>query len=121
MCINKILSQLLEIMSQLFSDVMHLVERHSAITRCCVNVFCTICLWALRQLEQQEGRNKTQEDDLHLRLSSLQEVNRSLALDKANLTADVKRMEAELQLTRQANRYKLSGASSVSVCCSRTL
>lgn len=63
---------------------------------------------ALRQLEQQESKNKSETDELLLRVSSLQEENRSLALDKANLTIDMKRMEAELELTRQANRYKLS-------------
>ena len=64
-------------------------------------------LLTLRQLEQQENKNKSEMDELLLRLSSLQEENRSLALDKANLTADMKRTEAELELARQANRYKL--------------
>lgn len=59
----------------------------------------------LRQLEEQESRNKNEMDELLLRLSSLQEENRSLALDKANLSADLKRMEAELELKKQANRY----------------
>lgn len=62
-------------------------------------------LLALRQLEQQESRNKSEMEELLLRLSSLQEDNRSLALDKANLTADLKRMESELELKKQANRY----------------
>ncbi|XP_051235570.1 centrosomal protein of 89 kDa isoform X3 [Dicentrarchus labrax] len=57
-----------------------------------------------RQLEQQESRNKSDMDELLVRLSSLQEDNRSLALDKANLTADIKRMEAELELHKRANR-----------------
>lgn len=60
---------------------------------------------ALRQLEQQESRNKSEMDELLLRLSSLQEENRSLALEKANLTADIRRMEAEQELAKQANRY----------------
>lgn len=62
-------------------------------------------LLALRQLEQQEIRNRSETDDLHLRLSSLQEENRRLALDKANLSADKMRLEAEQDLTKQANRY----------------
>nr|XP_040020116.1 centrosomal protein of 89 kDa isoform X1 [Gasterosteus aculeatus aculeatus] len=57
-----------------------------------------------RQLEQQEIRNRSETDDLHLRLSSLQEENRRLALDKANLSADKMRLEAEQDLTKQANR-----------------
>ncbi|XP_037339325.1 centrosomal protein of 89 kDa isoform X1 [Pungitius pungitius] len=57
-----------------------------------------------RQLEQQEIRNRSEMDNLLLRLSSLQEENRSLALDKANLSADKMRMEAEQDLTKQANR-----------------
>ncbi|XP_029353702.1 centrosomal protein of 89 kDa isoform X2 [Echeneis naucrates] len=56
------------------------------------------------QLEQQEKRSKSELDQLLLRASSLQEENRSLALDKLNLTADLKRMEAKLELSRQANR-----------------
>uniref|UniRef100_A0A8D0A2J5 Centrosomal protein 89 n=1 Tax=Sander lucioperca TaxID=283035 RepID=A0A8D0A2J5_SANLU len=72
------------------------------------NTFCHIVLYnlplALRQLEQQESRNKSEMDELLLRLSSLQEENRSLALEKANLTADIRRMEAEQELAKQANR-----------------
>lgn len=70
----------------------------------CYNVLYNLLL-VLRQLEQQESRNKSEMDELLVRLSSLQEENRSLALDKANLSADIKRAEAELELTKQANRY----------------
>ncbi len=72
----------------------------------CYNVQYNLLL-VLRQLEQQESRNKSEMDELLIRLSSLQEENRNLALDKANLSADIKRVEAELELTKQANRYKL--------------
>ncbi|XP_075934202.1 centrosomal protein of 89 kDa [Anarhichas minor] len=65
---------------------------------------CNIAGKLRRQLEQQESRNKSEMDETRLRSSSLQEENRSLALDKANLTADIKRMEAEQDLTKQANR-----------------
>ncbi|GLD55590.1 centrosomal protein of 89 kDa isoform X3 [Lates japonicus] len=65
---------------------------------------CNIAGKLRRQLEQQESRSKREMDELLLRVSSLQEENRSLALDKANLTADIKRMEAEVELTRQAKR-----------------
>ncbi|XP_044222813.1 centrosomal protein of 89 kDa [Thunnus albacares] len=65
---------------------------------------CNIAGKLRRQLEQQESKNRSEMDELLLRLSSLQEENRSLALDKANLSADMKRMEAELELARQANR-----------------
>lgn len=70
----------------------------------CYNSLYNLLL-VLRQLEQQESQNKNEMDELLLRLSSLQEENRSLALDKANLSADLKRMEAELELKQQANRY----------------
>lgn len=70
----------------------------------CYNVLYNLLL-ALRQLEQQESRNKGEMDGFLLRLSSLQEENRSLALDKANLTADLKRVETELDIKKQANRY----------------
>lgn len=69
----------------------------------CYNSLYNLLL-VLRQLEQQESQNKNEMDELLLRLSSLQEENRSLALDKANLSADLKRMEAELELKQQANR-----------------
>ncbi|XP_071344372.1 centrosomal protein of 89 kDa isoform X2 [Trachinotus anak] len=65
---------------------------------------CNIAGKLRGQLEQQEKRNKSERDQLLLTVSRLQEENRSLALDKANLTADIKRMEAELELIRQANR-----------------
>lgn len=70
----------------------------------CYNSLYNLLL-VLRQLEQQESQNKNEMDELLLRLSSLQEENRSLALDKANLSADLKRMEAELELKQQAHRY----------------
>ncbi|KAF0043557.1 hypothetical protein F2P81_004894 [Scophthalmus maximus] len=65
---------------------------------------CNIAGKLRGQLEQQENGNKRATDELLLRVSSLQEGNRRLAQDKANVTADVKRLEAELQLSRQANR-----------------
>ncbi|XP_068174441.1 centrosomal protein of 89 kDa isoform X2 [Antennarius striatus] len=58
----------------------------------------------IKQLEQQENRNRSERDDLLHKLSSLQKKNMSHSLDKANLTADLKKMEAELELNRQANR-----------------
>nr|XP_043885395.1 centrosomal protein of 89 kDa isoform X1 [Solea senegalensis] len=64
---------------------------------------CSITGKLKGQLEQLVNRNKIEMDELHLRVSSLLEENRSLALDKANLTADVKRLEADLKLSRQAN------------------
>ncbi|XP_074523232.1 centrosomal protein of 89 kDa [Halichoeres trimaculatus] len=57
-----------------------------------------------RQLEQQESRSKKEVEEMLLRLSSLQEENRRLALDKTRLSADVKTMEADLELSRQVNR-----------------
>ncbi|XP_068455534.1 centrosomal protein of 89 kDa isoform X2 [Clinocottus analis] len=65
---------------------------------------CNIAGKLRRQLEKQESQNKSEMDELLLRLSSLQEENRRLALDKADLTADVRNMEAEQDLTKQANR-----------------
>ncbi|KAI9517951.1 hypothetical protein NQZ68_001121 [Dissostichus eleginoides] len=65
---------------------------------------CDIAGKLRRQLGQQESKNKSEMDDFLIRFSSLQEENRSLAVDKANLTAYVKRMEAEQELTKQANR-----------------
>lgn len=65
---------------------------------------CNIVGKLRRQLEQQESRNKSDMDDLLLKVSNLQEKNRSLTLEKADLSADVKRMETELELSEQTNR-----------------
>uniref|UniRef100_A0A673A194 Centrosomal protein 89 n=1 Tax=Sphaeramia orbicularis TaxID=375764 RepID=A0A673A194_9TELE len=66
--------------------------------------FLCYLLWAHRQLEQQESRNKSDTDELLLKVSNLQEKNRSLTLEKADLSADIKRMETELELSEQTNR-----------------
>ncbi|XP_063324754.1 centrosomal protein of 89 kDa isoform X1 [Pelmatolapia mariae] len=65
---------------------------------------CSIAGKLRRQLEQHESRSKGEIDKLLLRVSNLQEENRILALDKAQLTAKTRAMEAELELSRQANR-----------------
>ncbi|XP_062246109.1 centrosomal protein of 89 kDa [Platichthys flesus] len=65
---------------------------------------CSIAGKLRGQLEQQENSSKSTMDELLLRVSSLQEESRRLALDKANLGADIKRNEAELELCRQENR-----------------
>uniref|UniRef100_A0A668W3V8 Centrosomal protein 89 n=1 Tax=Oreochromis aureus TaxID=47969 RepID=A0A668W3V8_OREAU len=65
---------------------------------------CSIAGKLRRQLEQHESRSKGETDKLLLRVSNLQEENRILALDKAQLTAKTRAMEAELELSRQANR-----------------
>ncbi|XP_029987051.1 centrosomal protein of 89 kDa [Sphaeramia orbicularis] len=65
---------------------------------------CNITGKLRRQLEQQESRNKSDTDELLLKVSNLQEKNRSLTLEKADLSADIKRMETELELSEQTNR-----------------
>uniref|UniRef100_A0A3Q3LRG4 Centrosomal protein 89 n=1 Tax=Mastacembelus armatus TaxID=205130 RepID=A0A3Q3LRG4_9TELE len=65
---------------------------------------CNIAGKLRRQLEQQESKNKSEMDELRLRVTSLQEENKHLVLDKAKLTADVKKLEADLELTRHTNR-----------------
>lgn len=57
-----------------------------------------------RQLEQEEGRKQSEVGELIQRVSRLQAEKQSLVRDKTNLTADIKSMEAELELSRQANR-----------------
>uniref|UniRef100_A0A3P8VGB9 Centrosomal protein 89 n=1 Tax=Cynoglossus semilaevis TaxID=244447 RepID=A0A3P8VGB9_CYNSE len=56
------------------------------------------------QLEQLESSYKSETDKLLLQVSRLQDVNRKLAVDKANLSADVEKREADLELSRQENR-----------------
>ncbi|KAM9764567.1 centrosomal protein of 89 kDa isoform 2-T2 [Menidia menidia] len=65
---------------------------------------CSIAGELRGHLEKQESRSKSEIDELLLRVSALQEENRSLVLDRANLTADVNTAKAELELCRQANR-----------------
>lgn len=60
--------------------------------------------FTFRQLEQEESKNKSEMNQLLLRVSSLREENRSLALRKTKLSSDVIALKAELQLCRQANR-----------------
>uniref|UniRef100_A0A3Q4GJ88 Centrosomal protein 89 n=1 Tax=Neolamprologus brichardi TaxID=32507 RepID=A0A3Q4GJ88_NEOBR len=59
---------------------------------------CSIAGKLRRQLEQHESRSKDGIDKLLLRVSNLQEENRILALDKAQLTAKTRAMEAELDV-----------------------
>ncbi|KAM4597370.1 centrosomal protein of 89 kDa [Fundulus diaphanus] len=65
---------------------------------------CSIAGKLRRQLEEQESRHKSEKEQLLLKTSSLQEEKRSLALDKASLTADVKTVRTELEHFKQANR-----------------
>ncbi|KAF7652738.1 hypothetical protein LDENG_00092680 [Lucifuga dentata] len=65
---------------------------------------CSIAGKLRRQLEQEESRAKSEADKLVLRASSLQEENIRLAVEKANMAADIKRMETEIELCRQADR-----------------
>ncbi|XP_013873438.1 centrosomal protein of 89 kDa [Austrofundulus limnaeus] len=65
---------------------------------------CSLTGKLRRQLEQEESKNKSEMDRLLVRVSSLREENRSLALRKTKLSSDVKILKAELQLCRQDNR-----------------
>ncbi|XP_043951620.1 centrosomal protein of 89 kDa isoform X2 [Gambusia affinis] len=65
---------------------------------------CSIAGKLRRQLEEQERRNESEKEQLLLKMSSLQEENRSLALDKVSLTADVRTVKTELERCKQANR-----------------
>ncbi|XP_035992166.1 centrosomal protein of 89 kDa isoform X4 [Fundulus heteroclitus] len=65
---------------------------------------CSIAGRLRRQLEEQESRHKREKEQLLLKTSSLEEEKRSLALDKASLTADVKTARTELEHFKQANR-----------------
>ncbi|XP_014910931.1 centrosomal protein of 89 kDa isoform X2 [Poecilia latipinna] len=65
---------------------------------------CSIAGKLRRQLEEQERRNKSEKQQLLLKMSSLQEEIRSLAQDKVSLTADVRTAKTELERCKQANR-----------------
>ncbi|XP_038126918.1 centrosomal protein of 89 kDa isoform X1 [Cyprinodon tularosa] len=65
---------------------------------------CSITGKLRRQLEEQESSSRSEKEQLLLKMSSLQEENRSLALDKSSLTADVKKLRTELERCRQSHR-----------------
>ncbi|KAI1904241.1 hypothetical protein AGOR_G00003650 [Albula goreensis] len=65
---------------------------------------CAITGKLKRQLEQDEQRKKNEVEDLLSRVSTLQTEKKSLLLEKTNLTADIKSIEAELEISRHANR-----------------
>ncbi|XP_054916065.1 centrosomal protein of 89 kDa isoform X1 [Poeciliopsis prolifica] len=65
---------------------------------------CSIAGKLRRHLDEQERRNKSEKEQLLLKMSSLQEENKSLALDKASLAADVRTVKTELERCKQANR-----------------
>ncbi|XP_062327553.1 centrosomal protein of 89 kDa-like isoform X1 [Osmerus eperlanus] len=65
---------------------------------------CAIATKLKRQLEQEGGRQRSEVEELQARVSTLQAEKRSLVLDKAGLAADIKRMEAEWELSRHASR-----------------
>ncbi|KAG9341991.1 hypothetical protein JZ751_018309, partial [Albula glossodonta] len=65
---------------------------------------CAITGKLKRQLEQEEQRKKNEVEDLLSRVSTLQTEKKSLLLEKTNLTADIKSIEAELEISRHANR-----------------
>ncbi|KAJ8248981.1 hypothetical protein GJAV_G00229860 [Gymnothorax javanicus] len=57
-----------------------------------------------RQLEQEEDRRKTEVEDLMSKISCLQMEKKSLLLEKTNLTADMKSIETELEISQRTNR-----------------
>uniref|UniRef100_A0A1A8JCP7 Centrosomal protein 89 n=1 Tax=Nothobranchius kuhntae TaxID=321403 RepID=A0A1A8JCP7_NOTKU len=65
---------------------------------------CSITEKLRRQLEQQESKSTGEMEQVLLRVSRLEDENRSLAADKANIAADARAVKAELELCRQANR-----------------
>uniref|UniRef100_A0A672HP45 Centrosomal protein 89 n=1 Tax=Salarias fasciatus TaxID=181472 RepID=A0A672HP45_SALFA len=67
---------------------------------------CSIAgkLRRFQELQEQERRSRTEAEEALLRASALQDENRSLRRDNADLTASVRTAESQLQLCRQANR-----------------
>ncbi|XP_022523861.2 centrosomal protein of 89 kDa isoform X3 [Astyanax mexicanus] len=57
-----------------------------------------------RQMEEEERMKSSEIDELQVHVSALQAEKRALLLEKTNLSADVKHLESELELARQANR-----------------
>ncbi|XP_076855208.1 centrosomal protein of 89 kDa isoform X2 [Brachyhypopomus gauderio] len=57
-----------------------------------------------RKLEEEERMKNDEMGELQARVGALQSEKRTLLLEKTNLNADIKHLESELQLARQANR-----------------
>uniref|UniRef100_A0A3B3ZWA0 Centrosomal protein 89 n=1 Tax=Periophthalmus magnuspinnatus TaxID=409849 RepID=A0A3B3ZWA0_9GOBI len=53
---------------------------------------------------QQDNKNKSNIEELLLKMSHLEEQNRNLNLDKENLSAAIKRLQMELEMSKQAYR-----------------
>ncbi|XP_072320765.1 centrosomal protein of 89 kDa [Eucyclogobius newberryi] len=56
------------------------------------------------QLEQQDNKNKNNVEELLLKIFRLEEENRSLNLDKDDLTAVIKRLKMEMETSKHAHR-----------------
>ncbi|KAI4892450.1 hypothetical protein NFI96_026712, partial [Prochilodus magdalenae] len=57
-----------------------------------------------RQMEEEERMKSGEIEELQARVNALQAEKRTLVVEKTNLSTDVKHLENELQLARQANR-----------------
>ncbi|KAL6461649.1 hypothetical protein MHYP_G00297930 [Metynnis hypsauchen] len=57
-----------------------------------------------RQMEEEERMKSTEIEELQACVNALQAEKRTLLVEKTNLSTDVKHLENELQLARQANR-----------------
>ncbi|XP_050972191.1 centrosomal protein of 89 kDa isoform X4 [Labeo rohita] len=57
-----------------------------------------------RQLQDHERLKNSEVEELLARVSALEAERKTLLLDKTNLNTDIKHVETELQLSRQANR-----------------
>ncbi|XP_055088498.1 centrosomal protein of 89 kDa isoform X2 [Periophthalmus magnuspinnatus] len=68
------------------------------------NEHCNITGKLRWQLEQQDNKNKSNIEELLLKISHLEEQNRNLNLDKENLSAAIKRLQMELEMSKQAYR-----------------
>lgn len=56
-------------------------------------------------MEEHEKVKNSEVEELLVRMSALEAERKILLMDKTNLSTSMKHIEAELQLSQQANRY----------------
>lgn len=59
----------------------------------------------LREAEEQQFKSKSELEEVLHQLSSLQEENRVLSVDKNNASVHLRKVVSELGLAKQVNRY----------------
>ncbi|KAK1802041.1 hypothetical protein P4O66_004386 [Electrophorus voltai] len=98
-------AELQTVCKQLHAQKVDFQKAHTALENSVSRVEHTSVTDKLKRQLEEEGKTKTGEvEELQACVGALQSEKRILLLEKTNLSTDVKHLESELQLARQANR-----------------